>query len=111
MFDHSIFDQPSICVLVKFVWNQNLLHLFEMLVPVFYEQEVKDFYYTIKFSEYGLNLITMVQGIEFFLEEMILKDIFNLPIVQGPTISLRKTYIYICSGFVPYGIPQKIWTG
>lgn len=66
-------------MLVKFIKHQDWIHMFKAPIPIVQEKEVKDFYYSIKFSKDGLSLATMVK-VEIFLDELTLGEILHIPI-------------------------------
>lgn len=69
VFDFGIYDEPGMSDLIQYVEHQECLNLFRTRAPMFYEDEVKDFLFTLEFAEDTSSLIGMVHGVEIFLDE------------------------------------------
>lgn len=65
--------------LVEYIKCQKWLHLFTIPILDVCEEEVRDFYYILKFSDDGQKLSSMVQGVEIHLDENILGEILDVP--------------------------------
>lgn len=98
VFDPWIFNQPGMVELVEFIKHQKWMHLFEKLVSLVFENEVRDLFYTIMFVKDVLSLTKMMQGIKMELNEEILRNILEIPIVgiksvknQQPSVEFMQT--------------------
>lgn len=67
--------------LVEYVRHQGWLYLFEEPVPFMFEKKVKEFFYPLKFAEYGLSLSSLVQGKKVKLDEETLGKILYIFII------------------------------
>lgn len=50
--------------------------------PSVFEKKVREFYYTIKFIEDGMNLSSLVQGKKIKLDEETLGTILDIPVIR-----------------------------
>ena len=99
VFDMNIVKQPGMNTLHDIVVIQSWIHLFDPKAPVLYEEEVREFYYNIKFQEDG-SIKTRVGNIEVYLDEELLGNILRVP-REGIKSMVGKTcfveFVEVCS--------------
>lgn len=79
MFHSTIFEQPRMVELAEYIKHQGWVHLLEKPVPSIFESEVRQFYYTVMFSDDGLSLSSLVQSKKVKLYEKVFEKILDVP--------------------------------
>ncbi|KAF3679782.1 hypothetical protein FXO38_02605 [Capsicum annuum] len=86
MLDPKIYEKPRMVEQVEYVRHQRWMHLFEEATPVVFENKVREFLYSIDFSDDGLSLSSQMQGKDIRLDEENLGEIMDVPIIGVKTV-------------------------